>query len=119
MHPDVARLIELQRVTSAIDAATKTVTAHPQRLTAIDAAVAAARNAVDTAKASLEQHMAERRTAEKDLAVVAGRLERYKDQLMAVKTNREFHAMQTEMASAQESVQKFEERILVLMVRVG
>ncbi len=117
MHPDLARLIELQRITSAIDAATKTVTAHPQRLAAIDASVAAARNAVDAAKAALEQHVAERRAVEKDLAVVSGRLERYKDQLMAVKTNREFHAMQTEMSSAQESVQKFEERILVLMMQ--
>ena len=117
MHPDLARLIDLQRITSAIDGASKTLSAHPQRLAAIDAGVAAAKAAVDTAKATLEAEMAERRAVEKDLAVVTGRLERYKDQLMAVKTNREYHAMQSEMASAQESVQKFEERILELMLQ--
>jgi predicted nucleic acid-binding Zn-ribbon protein len=117
MHPDLALLIDLQRITSAIDAASKTLTAHPQRLAAIDAGVAEARAAVERAKATLDGEMAERRSAEKDLAVVAGRLEKYKDQLMAVKTNREYHAMQSEMASAQESVQKFEERILELMLQ--
>ena len=117
MHPDVARLIDLQRITSAIDSASKTLNAHPQRLAAIDAALAAAHAAVDAAKATLEAEMTERRTVEKDLAVVNTRLERYKDQLQAVKTNREFHAMQSEMTTSQDAVQKFEERILELMLQ--
>lgn len=117
MHPDLARLIDLQRITTAIDTATRTLTAHPQRHAAVDAEVAAAKAAVDAAKATLEAEMADRRSVEKDLAVVTGRLEKYKDQLMAVKTNREYHAMQSEMASAQESVQKFEERIIELMLQ--
>lgn len=117
MHPDLARLIDLQRITSAIDTATRTLNAHPQRQAAVDAEVAAAKAAVDGAKATLEAEMADRRSVEKDLAVVTGRLEKYKDQLMAVKTNREYHAMQSEMASAQESVQKFEERIIELMLQ--
>jgi hypothetical protein len=35
---------------------------------------------------------------------------------MAVKTNKEFHALQHEIATAQEEIQKFEDRVLELMM---
>jgi uncharacterized protein len=48
--------------------------------------------------------------------VVQQRQAKYKDQLMEVKTNREYHAMQTEIATANAEVSKFEEQILVKMM---
>jgi predicted nucleic acid-binding Zn-ribbon protein len=58
---------------------------------------------------------AARREIEKDLAVVQGRLSKYKDQLMEVKTNKEYHAMQTEIATAEQQVRLQEDRLLERM----
>ncbi|HET6318985.1 MAG TPA: C4-type zinc ribbon domain-containing protein, partial [Chloroflexota bacterium] len=57
-----------------------------------------------------------RRALEKDLAAVQTRLSRYKDQLMEVKTNREYHAMQHEIETAQAEVKRVEDLMLELMV---
>ncbi len=57
-----------------------------------------------------------RRALEKDLAAVNTRLTRYKDQLMEVKTNREYHAMQHEIETAQGEVKRVEDQMLELMV---
>jgi hypothetical protein len=46
---------------------------------------------------------------------VQARLSKYKDQLMAVKTNKEYQAMQTEIASAEGLVRAHEDRLLDLM----
>jgi predicted nucleic acid-binding Zn-ribbon protein len=47
--------------------------------------------------------------------VVQGRLSKYKDQLMEVKTNKEYHAMQTEIATAEQQVRLQEDRLLERM----
>ena len=66
----------------------------------------------ENAKATLDVHRTARAAIEKDLAEVQGRLNRYKDQLMAVKTNKEYHAMQSEIATAESEVQAHEDRLL-------
>jgi hypothetical protein len=57
-----------------------------------------------------------RRDAEKDVAVYQGRLTKFKDQLSAVKTNREYQAMQLEIATAQSDLGNVEEKVLERMV---
>ena len=45
-----------------------------------------------------------------------GRLTKFKDQLMEVKTNKEYTAMQHEIATAEEGVRTFEDQILTLLI---
>ena len=45
-----------------------------------------------------------------------GRLSKYRDQLMEVKTNREYQAMQKEIETAQHEIQKQEDRLLERMI---
>ena len=116
MSPELEALIHLQEIdTKAAEAARRTADA-PVRTAALDATLASARDAVEHAKQAVADNQAARRTIEKDLAVVQQRQSKYKDQLMEVKTNREYHAMQTEIATANTEVGKFEEQILVRMV---
>ncbi len=116
MLPELARLIRLQEIdTQAADAAERTSNA-PARIAALDATLASAREAVARAKQALADNQTARRAIEKDLAVVQQRLSKYKDQLMEVRTNREYHAMQNEIATASAEVGRFEEQILVRMV---
>ena len=64
---------------------------------------------VAEAKARQAANQTDRRALEKDLAAVQTRLSRYKDQLMEVKTNREYHAMQHEIETAQGEVKRVED----------
>jgi uncharacterized protein len=48
--------------------------------------------------------------------VVQGRLTKFKDQLMEVKTNKEYLAMQHEISMAQDGVRNFEDKILEVMM---
>ena len=77
----------------------------------------AARQAVAQAKERLATNLSGRRDIEKELAVHQGRLQKYKDQSAAVKTNQEFHAIQHEMAFAQNEIRGHEDRMLERMRR--
>ena len=85
-----------------------TQAALDERLTSLSATVAAVKERMAASQAL-------RRDIEKDLAAVQARLSKYKDQLMEVKTNKEYHAMQTEIATAETLVRQQEDRLLERM----
>ncbi|HEY5619501.1 MAG TPA: C4-type zinc ribbon domain-containing protein [Vicinamibacterales bacterium] len=60
--------------------------------------------------------MEARRALEKDAAVFQGRLTKFKDQLSEVKTNREYQAIQHEIATAQGELGGVEEKVLERML---
>ena len=116
MHADLERVIALQRLDSEAGAARKTLAEIPEREKAFDARLDAAKQHVVDAKAKLAANQDARRTIEKEVAVHQGRLSKYRDQAMAVKTNQEYHAIQHEIAHAQGEVKKYEDQILERMV---
>jgi predicted nucleic acid-binding Zn-ribbon protein len=116
MSPDLERLIELQQAESAIADARARIAAHPQRLSDADTKLIAAQNGVDAVKQRQKESQEARRELEKNAAVYQGRLTKFKDQLSAVKTNREYQAMQHEIATAQTELGAAEERVIERMV---
>ncbi len=116
MSPDLARLIELQRLESAIDDARRTIASHPVRLAAAEGRLNDAVQVVEEAKARLKASQDVRRALEKDAAMYQSRLDKFKDQLSAVKTNREYQAMQHEIATAQQELGAAEEKVLERMM---
>ena len=116
MFPDLDRLIKLQQLESAIAESRAAIAAHPQRLADADARLEESKHAVESAKARLKQNQDARRELEKDVALYQGRLTKFKDQLSAVKTNREYQAMQHEIATAQSDLGAVEERVLERML---
>lgn len=116
MLPDLARLIRLQEVESKAEDARRRIADAPARIAALDARLDDARAAVERAKQALADNQTSRRTFEKDCAIVQQRVAKYKDQLMEVKTNREYHAIQHEIETFSAEVQKFEEQILEKML---
>jgi predicted nucleic acid-binding Zn-ribbon protein len=117
MHPDLERLIHLQEIETHVGAAQRIVAAAPERIAALDAKIASARAGVEAAKAAVAENQAARRTVDKDLLASQQRLEKYKEQSMAVKTNTEFHAMQHQMAAVKAEIDQFESRTLEVMMR--
>src|SRR5438876_791905 len=116
MNADLERVITLQRLDSAVDAAKKKLADEPERERALDARLDAARQHLVDAKARLAENQGARRDIEKELALHQGRLSKYREQAMAVKTNQEYHAIQHEIAHAQGEIKTHEDRMLERMI---
>ena len=82
---------------------------------ALDERLAGQTAAVDAVKQRLAASQTARREIEKEVAAIQTRLSKYKDQLMEVKTNKEYQAMQKEIATADAAVRSQEDRILERM----
>ena len=116
MNADLEKLIVLQRLDSAAYAARATLSDAPDREKALEARLAAARALVDAAKARLADSQAVRREHEKTVALHQGRLSKFRETAMAVKTNQEYHAVQKEIEFAQTEMKTAEEAVLVQML---
>ena len=116
MHPDLQRVITLQRLDSAAQDAQRRLADEPERAKALDARLAGAHQRLTTAKERLAENQNARRAIEKDVAVHQARLSKFRDQAMAVKTNQEYHAVQKEIGFAQTEIKALEDRILERML---
>jgi uncharacterized protein len=116
MHADLERVITLQRLDSTAQDAQRRLADAPERARAIEARLEAARQRLASAKERLAENQHARRTVEKDVAVHQGRLSKFRDQAMAVKTNQEYHAVQKEISFAQTEIKALEDRILERMI---
>jgi hypothetical protein len=116
MYPDLERVIHLQKIEDAAERARRTIADEPARQQQFAAALAAARQALEDERGRLAANQAARRDIEKELAMQQARLSKFRDQLMEVKTNREYQAMQKEIETAQHEIRKQEDRLLEQML---
>jgi predicted nucleic acid-binding Zn-ribbon protein len=116
MHLELDRLIRLQSLETAAEQARRTIADEPTHHQQLDTRLAAGLAALELQRQRLAANLAARREVDKELAMQQGRLSKYKDQLMAVKTNREYQAMQKEMETAQHEIQVCEDRMLERMI---
>jgi len=116
MSPDLERLIQLQNLETTIEESRRRVAAHPERVQDANTRLDHAKAVVDEAKQRLKASQDLRREQEKDAATYQARLSKFKDQLSAVKTNREYQAMQHEIETAQKDLGVVEEKVLERMM---
>lgn len=115
MHADLERLIHLQELDLAAERDRRRIADIPAARQALDERLVAATAAVEAVKQRLTANQAARRDIDKELAAVQSRLSKFKNQLMEVKTNKEYQAMQKEMAVAEEEISAHETRMLERM----
>ncbi len=115
MNSDLQHLIELQDLELTAERLRHRIADVPNAQAALDARIEQRTGAVAAVKERANANAAARREIEKELAVVQGRLSKFKDQLMAVKTNKEYQAMQHEIATAEQGVREHEDRLLERM----
>ena len=115
MHPDLQHLIHLQELDLAAERHRRRAADIPVLQSGLDARLAERTAALDAVKARIAASQAARREVEKDLAAVQSRLSKFKNQLMEVKTNKEYQAMQKEMSVAEQEISDFETRMLERM----
>src|SRR5439155_21206621 len=116
MNADLERVIALQKLDSARHEAERRLAEAPEREKALDRRLEEARDIVARAKTRLADNQNARRAIEKDVAVHQGRLSKFREQAMAVKTNQEYHAIQKEIGYAQGEIKTLEDKILELML---
>jgi hypothetical protein len=116
MNADLERLIALQKLDSTADAARRTLADEPEHEKALEARLEASRQRVAAAKERVAENKTARAAIEKEVAVHQGRLSKYREQAMAVKTNVEYHAIQKEIAHAQGEIKSHEDKMLERML---
>ena len=116
MNADLERIIALQTLVTAAHDAERRLADEPEREKGFAARLEAARHRVAAARERLTDNQNARRGIEKDVAVHQGRLSKFRETAMAVKTNQEYHAVQKEIGFAQAEIKTLEDRILELMV---
>jgi predicted nucleic acid-binding Zn-ribbon protein len=116
MNADLERLIALQKLDSAAEDARKKLAGEPEHEQALEARIELARQAVASVKEKVAANKNARAALEKDVAVQQGRLSKFRETAMAVKTNQEYHAVQHEITFAQTEIKKIEDAILERMM---
>src|SRR5882762_4613203 len=116
MNADLERLIALQKLVSAAHDAERHLADEPEREKALEGRLETARRRLAADKERLAENQQARRAVEKDVALHQGRLSKYREQAMAVKTNQEYHAIQHEIAHAQGEIKTHEDRMLERMI---
>lgn len=116
MLADLEQLIELQRLEDEAAVARSRIGEIPACIDALNARIETCTGALAHAQQALEDLRKDRLELEKQLAAVQARLERFRDQLMQVKTNKEYQAMQHEIAAAEDEHGRLEDDILERMI---
>jgi predicted nucleic acid-binding Zn-ribbon protein len=117
MNADLERIIALQKLVSAAHDAERRLADEPEREKAFEARIETARRRLAAGKERLAENQNARRAVEKDVAMHQGRLSKFREQAMAVKTNQEYHAVQKEIGFAEGEIKTIEDRILELMLQ--
>lgn len=115
MDNNLLLVVELQKVILAIGKMKNIVIEHPNRQAALDAELKAEEDKLSGEKASLDAAQKEKRKKEGELQLLNQKLEKYKEQLMAVKTNKEYTTMLHEIEVCKKEIDKFEEGLIQTM----
>lgn len=116
MLASLTSLIALQDVAGRAEDARRRIADAPGRIQALEQQLASATQALDTAKAALAANQSARRELEKEAAAAQQKVSKYKDQLMEAKDNRQFHALQHEIATFSQEQTRVEGLIIEKMV---
>lgn len=112
MHPDIAKLLELDKLNQQIAALNNEIAALPQRVAAIEKKLAGTQAQVDGAKAALKQVETNKRKFEGEVQTLQQKISKYRDQSLNVKTNQEYKAINDEIAFAEAEIRRIEDKIL-------
>jgi predicted nucleic acid-binding Zn-ribbon protein len=118
VNPDLRKLIALQDIEKNIAVLHKKVSEIPLKTNELEAAAGCAKAAYEEKAALAKEFANRRRSLEGEVELAGTKLSRLKDQLMAVKTNKEYTAMLSEIKTAEKHIRDDEDKILDLMEEI-
>src|SRR5438034_1746402 len=116
MNQDLKQLIRLQTVDLAIQELRARIDKFPGISKALDEKLRSAQAGLEGAKEKAKTNQSNRKKLESEIGSIETKISKYRDQMMAVKTNEEYRALQHEIEHAQTAIRKIEDEILNLMV---
>jgi uncharacterized protein len=118
MLPDIDKLLELQVADKEIRRLRDEVAALPKRVAVIEQKLAGTNAQLEKARAAAKADDANRKKFEAAIKDLQGKISKYRDQSLDVKTNEQYKALQHEIQFAETEIRLNEDRILDVMVNV-
>src|SRR5256884_3802172 len=104
MLPEVQNLIELQHADREILRLKEEIAALPKRVAAIEQKLAGTKAVLEKAKATIKTDEAARRKYETSIQDLQGKISKYRDQSLEVKTNEQYKALLHEIQFAEQGI---------------
>ena len=118
MLPDIDKLLELQAADKEIRKLQDEVAALPKRTAAIEQKLAGTKAHLEKVRAATKGDEANRKKFEASIKDLQGKISKYRDQSLDVKTNDQYKALLHEIQFAEQEIRLNEDRILEVMVNV-
>src|SRR6202790_4304801 len=116
MLPDIENLLKLQDTDKEIRRLQDEVAELPKRVAVIERKLAGTQAQLDKAQAAVKTDEASRRKYDTTIADLRGKISKYRDQSLDVKTNEQYKALLHEIQFAEKEIAATEDKILELMV---
>src|SRR3989442_14689923 len=115
MNADLNQLIRLQAIDLSIQDLRARIDKFPGISRALDEKLNTAQAGLDSAKEKAKSNQGNRKKLESEISIFESKISKYRDQMMAVKTNEEYRALQHEIQHTQTAMRRIEEAILKLI----
>jgi len=115
MNADLKHLIRIQTIDLSIQEMRVSIDKFPGISKALDAKLSASTAALAAAQEKSKNDQAARKKLEGEVGAFESKISKYREQMLNVKTNEEYRALQTEIEHAQAGIRKVEDGILALM----
>ncbi|MFB3905025.1 MAG: zinc ribbon domain-containing protein [Acidobacteriota bacterium] len=115
-NADLQSLVQLQDLDLALKQLREKVRRVPVELSALEQDLAECRKLYESVLKNQEEGDRQRRQMESEVETFRQRLSKYRDQLMSVKTNKEYQAMLAEIANCEREISAKEDQILERMM---
>ena len=116
MHPDLEKLIALQKADAEVARLREEIASLPGRVKGIEAKLAGTRAQIEKAQQGMTATQGARRKLETEIQDQRGKISKYREQSLAVKTNEQYKALLHEIEFAEKEIRACEDKILEGMV---
>jgi predicted nucleic acid-binding Zn-ribbon protein len=116
MLADIENLLKLQEVDKEIRRLQDEIAEFPKRVAVIEQKLAGTRAQLEKAQAAVKADEASRRKYDTAISDLRGKISKYRDQSLDVKTNEQYKALLHEIQFAEKEIGGNEDKILELMV---
>ncbi|HZC24000.1 MAG TPA: C4-type zinc ribbon domain-containing protein, partial [Candidatus Binatia bacterium] len=116
MLPEIENLLKLQDTDKEIRRLQDEVAELPKRVAVIEQKLAGTKTQLEKAQASVKADEASRRKYDANITELRGKISKYRDQSLDVKTNDQYKALLHEIQFAEKEIGANEDKILELMV---
>lgn len=118
MNAELVQLIQLQDLDLQIQSVTRQFQDLPRQIESLEVEIKNAEKDLHDTQGQMEHLRKDRRRLEGEVDMLRSKLSKYKDQLMEVKTNREYTAMLSEIDTCNRDITLKEDEVLAIMEKM-